>query len=270
MNEVLVRTWTKGPDAKAPNKKPQPQFLQELADILRQLTDWASRVELERVAHWLLYQHHWLNRPARVGFVRVGNIVEVDLGVNPDGEFSYRHPCVVIRQYGSLLTVIPLTSKADGHGYTLDPTGKISSGPVDTSKPIYESRVDFRIPGQKVISTALIEQVRPISIDRVMSKWKDPANAKRDLFLRFNVVTALQTQTARLLAPDMNSRFNTILKNKNADKNKILNELDVERSKNRDLVAEIKENQQFFAIVERAANAGDFNSVLNLISKKTS
>jgi uncharacterized protein YifN (PemK superfamily) len=45
-----------------------------------------------------------------------GHIVAVQLGYGPPEEFSFRHPCVVLKAFSNSVVVVPMTSKRYGQG----------------------------------------------------------------------------------------------------------------------------------------------------------
>lgn len=223
MNEPLVRSWTRGSQSKSIDK-PVPHFMNEFSQTLMDLTKKLAKETLGTAAHWLLHQHHWLNPQRRVSNIRIGDVVEFDLGVNYSGEFSYRHACIVLYKFGPLMTVVPLTSQGSGNGVVVA-GGIIAPKPMN-SDPKYLYRIEFEAPWSPgKWSVALVEQVRTISAERALFKWLDGA---RDARVPTEVLRAVQQRLVMMAAPlvyDMLASKDATIRSINRKKNDLLDKL---------------------------------------------
>lgn len=174
MNRSKVAGWANHATAPLTAQKEQPEFWEQYAEIVGSLTGWVARTDVRQAANLLLHLDRWLHQNRSRLDVRPGNIVEVELGTNFEHEYSFCHPCILLRRQGPVLTVIPLTSQDSGRGVYIDDTTNPPTvlPPTDGSFK-YRWRVEFILPSYAYRSVALIEQTRVASINRVVKVWKN-------------------------------------------------------------------------------------------------
>lgn len=205
MDERKVRGWRHFPNAKTDKRKP-PEFLKEYGDVLGGLSAWMASASLYKASNWLLHQHVWLNQSKSVTGVGPSEVVDVELGYNFGEEFSFRHPCFVLNKLGSLLTVVPLTSKANGKGIVVDATGA-TSGPSDPD-PVFSYRVEFLPIGAAAHSVLLVDQVRTVSEVRILGK-------RPDIVVPSVVSRVVQERLTLLAAPDFHGQYTNVRRSRN-------------------------------------------------------
>lgn len=170
----LVKLWT---ETENEMKRP-PEFAGIIQGIMRRLQRWIDSSYLDAAGHWALHMDRWLsNNP--LPDIQRGQVVNVDLGVNYEGEMSYVHPCVVLRASGNWAIIVPVTSRRFGNGILVDVgAGTIAANPSNTADE-YKNQIDFVMPKTGVPSSTKVDQVRMISKQRVIDVWRYPAEEGR-------------------------------------------------------------------------------------------
>lgn len=223
-------------------------------------------------AHWLLYQHRWLDRASRVSGIHVGNIVEVDLGVNYRGEYSLRHPCIVLRKAGPLVTVVPMTSQQPGRGVAIVSGTVVFPKITRKADEVNLYRIEFNTPGKVGhISVALVEQIRTVAVERILSKRVD--HTKSDVTVPQLVLFTIHRQLVDMASPSVASEMNrlrTTLTIVNRKKNKLLVRIKKAESKVAALEEDLERSDKEIETLLEAIATGQDIWALEFVRKRRS
>lgn len=167
MDRGLVSAWARDRSRPA---KPNPRFFVQLATLMHRVFLWGSNADLHLVATWMLATDTLIRSVRSKHALRVvrGNIVDIELGLNPEGEYSLAHPCIVLKAFGNTAVVVPLTSKRFGRGL---PTGAGAPDPSSTPTGARQWQVNFVLAEGNAGSSALVDQVRVVSKQRMLNVW---------------------------------------------------------------------------------------------------
>ena len=185
-----------------------------------------------RVANWALSTELLLdNSTGYRGYIKPRQVVDVELGVHLEGEFSFRHPCLILRATNTSILAVPLTSKHFGKGIQVTPPTRADK--PSSAAPEFRHQVDFQLPPRPGGdppngASALVEQIRLLSKKRVLGDWLTTGNQK--VYVDPLVVVCVEEVLVRWAAKSVNMRLDEIAR-----------ELESARADIEDVRAQLKE-----------------------------
>lgn len=110
-----MRLISTKPANKKKNAIKESELLTAYMSTLSNIIDFATHLRVNEMALFINSINHWINNKKKVSTrnVTVGDVVEIECGINYAGELSYRHWAIVLESSDKNILCIPTTSSEE-------------------------------------------------------------------------------------------------------------------------------------------------------------